>query len=289
MRSSPARSPLSNVLALEDVNGHQRGAFTADFGSVHYPNGTYASLHSNSPPADTDAQGEEDADADAPGEDEEQDADGGDGSDSEYVDNGSESDGDGEFLPPGVRRRARSAGGRQHAPYAYSSESGGSGGYYEGGGYGYEGGLAVPSHASSYGSASSSPYGSSASSSAFHDPVSTFHLSSMRHNGRNGHGRKKTECKTERGAPRARPCAESHEEEPWEAGADCGDFVWWWGVCRRPSSAKAAARLYTCKVPGCGKCFARGEHLKRHVRSIHTYEKPHKCPYPGCGKGLFAA
>ncbi|KAJ6457242.1 hypothetical protein C8R45DRAFT_844510 [Mycena sanguinolenta] len=46
----------------------------------------------------------------------------------------------------------------------------------------------------------------------------------------------------------------------------------------------AQARLYTCKVAGCGKCFARGEHLKRHVRSIHTYEKPHKCPYPGCGK-----
>uniref|UniRef100_D8QKZ0 C2H2-type domain-containing protein n=2 Tax=Schizophyllum commune (strain H4-8 / FGSC 9210) TaxID=578458 RepID=D8QKZ0_SCHCM len=43
-------------------------------------------------------------------------------------------------------------------------------------------------------------------------------------------------------------------------------------------------RLYTCKVAGCGKCFARGEHLKRHVRSIHTHEKPHKCPYPGCGK-----
>jgi hypothetical protein len=32
-------------------------------------------------------------------------------------------------------------------------------------------------------------------------------------------------------------------------------------------------RTYTCKVRGCGKCFARGEHLKRHVRSIHTYEK----------------
>ncbi|KAJ7635194.1 hypothetical protein FB45DRAFT_743396 [Roridomyces roridus] len=53
---------------------------------------------------------------------------------------------------------------------------------------------------------------------------------------------------------------------------------------RRGSAKAAAARLYTCKVPGCGKCFARGEHLKRHVRSIHTWEKPHKCPYPGCGK-----
>lgn len=32
-------------------------------------------------------------------------------------------------------------------------------------------------------------------------------------------------------------------------------------------------RGYTCRVAGCGKCFARGEHLKRHVRSIHTNEK----------------
>jgi hypothetical protein len=36
-------------------------------------------------------------------------------------------------------------------------------------------------------------------------------------------------------------------------------------------------RMYTCKVNGCGKCFARGEHLKRHVRSIHTYEKREFC------------
>ena len=34
-----------------------------------------------------------------------------------------------------------------------------------------------------------------------------------------------------------------------------------------------ASRTYTCDVDGCGKLFARGEHLKRHVRSIHTYEK----------------
>ncbi|KAK7695230.1 hypothetical protein QCA50_002420 [Cerrena zonata] len=45
-------------------------------------------------------------------------------------------------------------------------------------------------------------------------------------------------------------------------------------------------RMYLCDVSGCGKRFARGEHLKRHIRSIHTNEKPHKCPYPGCGKNF---
>ncbi|KAF9259359.1 hypothetical protein L218DRAFT_875025 [Marasmius fiardii PR-910] len=50
------------------------------------------------------------------------------------------------------------------------------------------------------------------------------------------------------------------------------------------SNSNKGARIHMCKVAGCGKCFARGEHLKRHVRSIHTWEKPHKCPYPGCGK-----
>jgi hypothetical protein len=33
------------------------------------------------------------------------------------------------------------------------------------------------------------------------------------------------------------------------------------------------ARTFVCDTIGCGKCFARGEHLKRHIRSIHTYEK----------------
>ena len=36
---------------------------------------------------------------------------------------------------------------------------------------------------------------------------------------------------------------------------------------------KTGMRTYTCGVGGCGKLFARGEHLKRHIRSIHTYEK----------------
>lgn len=32
-------------------------------------------------------------------------------------------------------------------------------------------------------------------------------------------------------------------------------------------------KIYTCQVEGCGKCFKRSEHLKRHVRSIHTDDK----------------
>ncbi|PPR07669.1 hypothetical protein CVT26_001599 [Gymnopilus dilepis] len=64
-------------------------------------------------------------------------------------------------------------------------------------------------------------------------------------------------------------------------------------------------RSFVCVVPGCGKCFVRGEHLKRHVRSIHTNDKrqsffvqltiferrltyflAHQCPYEGCDKSF---
>jgi hypothetical protein len=38
-------------------------------------------------------------------------------------------------------------------------------------------------------------------------------------------------------------------------------------------------RMYRCTVDGCYKCFARGEHLKRHVRSIHTNEKRECSPF----------
>ena len=39
------------------------------------------------------------------------------------------------------------------------------------------------------------------------------------------------------------------------------------------SLGEGGKRTYMCEVPGCGKCFVRGEHLKRHVRSIHTWDK----------------
>ncbi|QRV94886.1 C2H2 zinc finger [Ceratobasidium sp. AG-Ba] len=51
-----------------------------------------------------------------------------------------------------------------------------------------------------------------------------------------------------------------------------------------PTGVGKSARTFTCVVDGCGKCFNRGEHLKRHIRSIHTDEKPHVCPVAKCGK-----
>ncbi|GAA5975837.1 hypothetical protein JCM10908_005296 [Rhodotorula pacifica] len=43
-------------------------------------------------------------------------------------------------------------------------------------------------------------------------------------------------------------------------------------------------KVYVCKAPECGRVFRRSEHLKRHVRSIHTYEKPFQCQWPTCKK-----
>ncbi|CDS08579.1 hypothetical protein LRAMOSA09940 [Lichtheimia ramosa] len=55
---------------------------------------------------------------------------------------------------------------------------------------------------------------------------------------------------------------------------------------RRVSSAPSnnGARMFTCTADGCGKMFKRSEHLKRHIRSIHTLEKPFECPYQSCSK-----
>jgi hypothetical protein len=48
--------------------------------------------------------------------------------------------------------------------------------------------------------------------------------------------------------------------------------------------AELRSRPFVCTVEGCGKAYIRAEHLKRHVRSIHTNDKPYECPHPGCGR-----
>jgi hypothetical protein len=44
---------------------------------------------------------------------------------------------------------------------------------------------------------------------------------------------------------------------------------------RRVSSSPTlgCSKMFTCKQDDCGKVFKRSEHLKRHIRSIHTLEK----------------
>ncbi|KAG1437155.1 hypothetical protein G6F56_013242 [Rhizopus delemar] len=43
-------------------------------------------------------------------------------------------------------------------------------------------------------------------------------------------------------------------------------------------------KTFPCDFKGCGKVFGRQEHVKRHIRSIHTKEKPFVCPYSRCQK-----
>ncbi|GJJ72419.1 hypothetical protein EMPS_04776 [Entomortierella parvispora] len=50
------------------------------------------------------------------------------------------------------------------------------------------------------------------------------------------------------------------------------------------SLAAAGGKVFTCEHEECGKIFKRSEHLKRHVRSIHTQEKPFACPKEDCSK-----
>ncbi|KAG0023250.1 hypothetical protein BGZ80_009985 [Entomortierella chlamydospora] len=55
---------------------------------------------------------------------------------------------------------------------------------------------------------------------------------------------------------------------------------------RRVSSHpdNSGCKVFTCRAEDCGKIFKRSEHLKRHVRSIHTLEKPFPCPILNCPK-----
>lgn len=51
-----------------------------------------------------------------------------------------------------------------------------------------------------------------------------------------------------------------------------------------PPVQVVSPRSYVCPVDSCNKAFKRREHLRRHLRSIHTNEKPHACPHAGCTK-----
>ncbi|KAI9277766.1 hypothetical protein BY458DRAFT_504002 [Sporodiniella umbellata] len=81
-------------------------------------------------------------------------------------------------------------------------------------------------------------------------------------------------------------------DEPWNVSSTssaCSSPQW----SRSPSPCKETKRrklvvpeekTFACDVKGCGKVFGRQEHVKRHIRSIHTKEKPFACPYTRCQK-----
>lgn len=71
-----------------------------------------------------------------------------------------------------------------------------------------------------------------------------------------------------------RKVSDDEDEDEGEDDKE-GDSVGRGGRVRsgRQGSEKNLGRSFVCKIAGCGKCFVRREHLKRHVRSIHTYEK----------------
>lgn len=73
----------------------------------------------------------------------------------------------------------------------------------------------------------------------------------------------------------------------------------------KKSSSEPDVKQFLCEYDDCGKLFKRSEHLKRHVKSIHTKEKrkltkltivqrnililksiAYTCPYKECGKNF---
>ncbi|KDQ63905.1 hypothetical protein JAAARDRAFT_27573 [Jaapia argillacea MUCL 33604] len=46
-----------------------------------------------------------------------------------------------------------------------------------------------------------------------------------------------------------------------------------------PASASGQKKKHVCNT--CGRAFSTSGHLARHAR-VHTGERNHKCPFPGC-------
>lgn len=46
---------------------------------------------------------------------------------------------------------------------------------------------------------------------------------------------------------------------------------------KRCKKSGDACKAFVCDIRGCDKRFRRSEHLRRHIRSLHTGEKPFEC------------
>ena len=247
---------------------------------------------------DDDAEGEEDLDADACNDtDADADWDGDDGDFDPEID---DDDGDGEYVLRRGRRssdsallgesrnlRLRSATTRSGAaaiaarynPYAYPTPNSPSQSQY----FDQEQQVQPqPPQTRSRRTASSATASSSSNTSLMYPPLPSPLLSHDPSNGSHRRTRLSTSLSisvpvpvpnlTKKSRGRRVPTVASIEyggSGRGRHGGDDGEFDS--GGGRRGGSK--GVRMYTCKVTGCGKCFARGEHLKRHVRSIHTYEK----------------
>lgn len=249
-----------------DIVGVNGNAMSVELDQSHHGQGRPRSFSSGQVSADQDAEGELDVEAElhrAAAGDSDQDR--YDGDDDDYEDMDYDDERDGEFTLRNARRSTstarRSLRSDRYNPYAYSSVS-----PYDGGDHGLTlvgrtrraiSNASTTSSQSSYppltptsiSSQSSSSRRNSAPSTSLPVPIPVPNL-------------------TKKSRGRRVPTVASLEYHAARRGDDYFD-----PTSGRASSNSKGARIHLCKVPGCGKCFARGEHLKRHVRSIHTYEK----------------
>jgi hypothetical protein len=68
-------------------------------------------------------------------------------------------------------------------------------------------------------------------------------------------------------------------------GNGAGFAIGMTGSPRRDDSG--AGVVIACPFAGCGKVFNHAVNRTMHVRRVHTFHKPHKCDFEGCGKVRF--